>query len=93
MKKYEVVLTGKNFIIKEDELRRIGFYTTRVVEATSVEEAKNVALSKIRNDNRLIEIVNNDESDPPMLFINELKELESSSESKDTGYSFYKEKN
>lgn len=78
MKKFSVLLRGENFFINVDDARqRLGFYTTRYVEATDESEAEARAVDLLRQDARLREAVQNDPSDPPMLFAEEIDELDS----------------
>lgn len=54
MKWYKCSLQGVNFpgeLINESKL--IGFYTTRFVEANTVDEAELIAISLLRNDKKL----------------------------------------
>ena len=93
MKKFRVLLRGENFLLKSEEsVKRLGFYTTRFVEAPDKDGAEKCAVESIRKDDRLQECVLNDQSDPPMLFAEEIDEISSFETGKDQslgGYTFY----
>jgi hypothetical protein len=92
MYKYKVLLRGQNFLLNlEGKRERVGFYTTRFVEAQNPQEAEANAISALRTDPELCDSVLNDKSDPPMMFIEEITELESFDglTLPGTGFSFY----
>lgn len=75
MKKYRVMVEGVNFLIEMDsEVRKFGFFTTRFVEAGDKEEAEARALDMLRVE--LKRLVRNEKSDSPMMFVEEIEELE-----------------
>ena len=77
MKKYRLFVCGENFIFKvDDEEQRLGFYTTVFIEAENEEEAELKAIDLIRNDPKLKDGVLNPKSDPPMMFVEEVEEVE-----------------
>lgn len=75
-RKYRISVEGKNFKIRlEKVVQQLGFYTTRFIIAENEAVACETALDLIRNE--LKEIVLNEPSDPPMMFIEETVELDS----------------
>jgi hypothetical protein len=71
MKKFEVCIKGKNFLVKKDEeAKKHGFYAARGVEAKDTTDAVDVAMGLIRAE--LKKDVLNDESDPPIMCLEEL---------------------
>ncbi len=74
--------------------KRMGFYTTRFVEADTPEEAESQAVQLVREDSKLREAVHNEKSDPPMIYLEEIGILESFEgiNLPGTGYTFYEEK-
>jgi hypothetical protein len=65
MKKYKVFLNGKNFWIKADgHPKKMGFYTTRFVEADTPESAENLAVELVRKDAGLRKAVKNEKVRP-----------------------------
>ena len=91
MKKYKVFIHGENFLIKfEGEIVPTGFYVTRLVEAKDEEEAELKAIEMVRKD-KSIKNVKNSKDDPPMLYVEELAEVESFGDLKPpgTGFIFY----
>ena len=88
MKQYVVILTGGNCLIGEESKRkfppklkvvhRFGFATTRVVTATTREEACKLAIEaayRELKDSNEIRIIN-DASNPPSFEIDEITEYE-----------------
>ena len=90
MKKYKVRVQGTNFLIRVDtEPTKLGFFTTRFVEAQDEQEAENRRIDSLRVE--LKELVENDKSDSPMMFVEEIEELESFGEFRvpGTGFTWY----
>lgn len=78
MKKYKVIIEGHNFLVKiGDETKKRGFYTTRFVEAQDTDEAENIAIGMLRADADLIALTRNEESDSPVMYVEEVEELTS----------------
>ncbi|MCB2183590.1 MAG: hypothetical protein KQH63_16265 [Desulfobulbaceae bacterium] len=76
MKKYQIQIQGKNFLVSQDgEKKTMGFYTTRWVEAFSPEEAETVAIELIKNDQELRETIINGKDNPPMLYAEKISEI------------------
>ena len=84
----------RNFWLKlEGEPQRLGFYTTRFVEARNSEAAEATAVQVVREDPKLQRTLN-DRSDPPMIFAEEVSEVvERDPEYPNTGYTFFPEEN
>jgi hypothetical protein len=75
---YRVLLRGQNFLLNyEGKVQRLGFYTTRFVEADNEAAAEEKALARLRDDPTLRAAVLNEQSDPPMMFIEEISQLDS----------------
>ncbi len=78
MKKYRVFIRGENFLIDLDGVeQKVGFYTTRFVEARGEEEAENAAIDLLRSDPKLVRGVRNQRDDTPMMYAEEIEEVES----------------
>jgi hypothetical protein len=76
MRKFRVFVRGEHFLINLDgERRRVGFYTTRFVEAADENAAELAAIDLLRNDPQLVKGVLNERSDPPMMYAEEITEL------------------
>ena len=72
MKKYRVFIRGENFLMNLDGMpQKLGFYTTRFVDAASEEAAENVVMDLLRGDSKLVNSVLNEGSDPPMMYAEE----------------------
>ncbi|MCA1592796.1 MAG: hypothetical protein LC754_09135 [Acidobacteria bacterium] len=92
MSKYRVLINGENFLLNFDrQLQKLGFYVTRVVDARNPEEAELAAVNLVREDSRLKDNVLNERDDPPMLYADEIEEIEESEgeENVDTGFSWF----
>ncbi len=92
MSKYRVLINGENFFLNfEGRPQKLGFYVTRFVDAQDAEGAEKAAVDLIREDAWLKGNVLNNRDDPPMLYADEVKELEAydPEENVDTGFSWY----
>ena len=72
------MIRGENFLLNyEGSTKNLGFFTTRNVKATSVEEAKALAIEVVGNDDDLQEMMAiQSEKHPPTLFVEELYHLQ-----------------
>ena len=76
LRKYKVLVEGANFLVSFDsETAKYGFFTTRFVEAEDSEEAENQAVELLRQE--LATVVENDHSDSPVMFVDEIEEIDS----------------
>lgn len=76
MKKYRIFINGKNFLIEiNGALAKHGFYTNRYVEANDERDAELQAMDMIRKREGLKNAVRNAEGDPPMMYAEEIHEL------------------
>ena len=76
MTTYLVCLTGKNFLMNSDEgPRKKQFRSTRLVEAESQNQAEVIARELIRNDPCFHKSVLNEESDPPVIYLESVSEV------------------
>jgi hypothetical protein len=94
MKKFRVLLEGRNLLINSQEgLKKMGFYTTRFIEAGSPKQAENLSVELIKNDSKLKKSILNDQADPPMIYVDSLDELTSFGDNAvpGSGYTFYLE--
>ncbi len=74
MKKFEVCIKGKNFLVKiDEEAKKHGFYAARAVEAKDTTDAVDVVMGLIRAE--LKKDVLNDENDPPIMSLEELCQI------------------
>ncbi|MFQ5585861.1 MAG: DUF2231 domain-containing protein [Thermodesulfobacteriota bacterium] len=74
MRKFEVCIRGQNFLIKRgDQVKKTGFYAARSVEAHDVSTATEATMDLLRAD--LKDVVVNDESDPPVISVEEVSEV------------------
>jgi len=74
MRKFEVCIRGRNFLIKRDgEVKRTGFYSARFVEADDMSVAVGMAMDSLRAE--LAEMVANDPSDPPVMNVEDVEEV------------------
>lgn len=76
MTTYLVRLKGQNFLMGSDGgPRKMGFYTTRLVDAENPKRAETLALEYLRSDARLRNTVLNKASDPPMIDLDSVSEI------------------
>lgn len=74
MKKFEVCIRGRNFLIPNgSQVKKNGFITARLVEADDYSAAVSTAMDLLRAE--LKEAVKNDKSDPPVMKLEEVKEV------------------
>ena len=75
--------------------QKMGFYTTRFVEAENEVAAEYAVMDILRSDPKLVKGVLNDQSDPPMMYAEEIEELKSMNgyPVPGTGFTFYPEEN
>jgi hypothetical protein len=78
LKKFKVFVKGENYLLRETENppRKCGFYTTVFVEAINAKQAEAVAAEILRNDLRLRETSENEVSDPPVIEIESVEEIQ-----------------
>jgi hypothetical protein len=91
---FRVLINGRNFLLNFDgEARRVGFYATRFVEAATADEAESAAVELLRGDELLREGTLNEQTDTPMIYVEEIVEVSGwkKDEEVNTGFSFYTE--
>ena len=91
MRHFRVLVRGENFLIALDgKPVRMGFYTTRFVEADDPKAAELLAVDLIRGDAWLTGgAVLNQQSDPPMLFADEIEVVPKADVQAVSGFSFF----
>jgi len=73
---YRVKLAGENFrLTLEGKAMKVGFLTTRVVEAQDKAQAELSAVQLIRDDQKLAGALN-ERADPPMIYCEGIEEIE-----------------
>jgi hypothetical protein len=90
--RYKVMLRGENFKVAVDgSVSRLGFFTTRFVEAETPDGAEHFAVGLVRQDPFLQRAVRNAPSDPPMIYLDSLSEIASFDGHRvpGTGYSWF----
>jgi hypothetical protein len=76
MSTYLVCLNGKNFLIDgHDGPMKKQFRSTRLVEAENQNRAEAIARELISNDRRFQISVLNEESDPPVIHLESIREV------------------
>jgi hypothetical protein len=86
---YRVFLEGGNFWLQMDAApQRIGFYTTRFVEAASLDESGKAAIGLLRSTQMLKPL--NHPDDPPQILVREIEEVdEADVPSVASGFAFF----
>ena len=76
MKRYRLILEGRNFIIDTGEgAKKVGFYATRFVKAHDLETAEKIAVELVNSDPSLKGNVLNEKTDPPIICLDEHCEI------------------
>jgi hypothetical protein len=95
MKRFEVKLHGKNFLLNLDgDLKKFGFYATKFVKAENPQEAEKMAIILIHQNPNLRDTVFNENADRPTINLKEIKEvnpLKFFVKKSTTGFTFYPE--
>jgi len=77
MKNYKIMLNGQNFVIDLGKgLARHGFYTTHYASADSKAEAELIAIESVKKHDNIMHNIKNNENDPPILYAEEIVEIE-----------------
>lgn len=75
---FQFLIRGENYLIDfggENSIR--GFYTTRNFKTATLAEAKELAYASIRNDKFLNKVIHENTQTKPMIYLEEIYELES----------------
>ena len=94
MKKFKIVVEGQNYNIKVDNIpQKCGFFTTRFIEADSSSDVEDTVMKLVRDE--LKDVILNDQSDPPVMYIDGLVEVERFGDNDVPGFGFtwFKEEN
>ncbi|HPA14550.1 MAG TPA: hypothetical protein PKV75_04660 [Desulfobacterales bacterium] len=92
MQKYKVIIEGNNFAIRlNDKVGKHGFFTTRFVEAKDSKNAETLTMNLIRDELKLT--VLNDSSDPPVMYVEEVHEIDDFGDNMvpGSGFTWFKE--
>lgn len=89
---YRVMLHGENFLVIFDgKLKRVGFYTTRDVEADSFADAARKAVELVKNEYRLKDSYA-EKNESPTVSVKEMRlVMPNEKHLENRGYTFYKE--
>jgi hypothetical protein len=71
------MLRGENFKVAMEGSAKLGFFTTRFVEAATPDAAERIAVDMVRQDVHLHHVVRNAPADPPMIYLEDLAEIPS----------------
>ena len=93
MKKYKVLIEGRNLLLNVDgQEQKIGFFTTRWIEANNANDAEKFAIENIRNDPKIKNNILNFKTDPPFMHASEVEEVNFlSGKETNTGFVFFPE--
>jgi hypothetical protein len=73
MQQYRVFINGKNFLVKfAGEAKKLGFFTTRLVQAPDAKTAEETAVQMLRDRKALRDVVLNDRDDPPLMHVEKI---------------------
>ena len=85
------MLRGENYLIRvEGKKSLMGFYTTRFIEAESLEKAENLAVDTIRKDKNIENVIlNKFWHKKPMIYFEEEYEIEEKEMENSHGYTWF----
>lgn len=91
MPKFKVVLLGEYFEVLSDtgEYKILGFYTTRVFSAASVENAEFAAVDLARGDKNLLNLLNKNSKLDPKIYLESVTKVTFWRKLGGSGYSFF----
>ena len=90
MPKYKIFFHGKNLYANIDgKMEKVGFYTTRVVEAETSVAAEIKAQQALEEEAKVKDLISNCRDQPPIFCVEEMEELENEVEFERTGFAFY----
>lgn len=91
MPHYWCLLTGENFRFREgDEIKLLGFSTSRWVEADSPETAEELAVQQLRSEPALAKPDWYDGAEPrPIVYLEEIKQVSVAEMKEQTGFAFF----
>ncbi|MDH5179549.1 MAG: hypothetical protein OEZ39_11955 [Gammaproteobacteria bacterium] len=88
--KYSIILEGRNFeVIIDGKVKNMGFYTTRIVKADSIEEAEDKAIHLIKTDQSLINIMVKESVLEPVIEVDSVYKASWWKRTGGKGYTFY----
>ena len=76
---------------KRGAIEKLGFYTVRIIQASSESEAELKAVEMVSSDKELMNQTTNDSDDAPRIIVEEINLIEHDSSQIDLGYAFYNE--
>lgn len=76
-KKYSVVVEGVNIYLNRGRIERMGFFTTRWVEALKNDEAEKSAIELVKQELETMDVLCNSPQDPPTFSIDKVREIDS----------------
>lgn len=85
------MVEGKNIYLDRGHIERMGFFTTRRVEAKSLHEAKKIAVELVKQELDEVTVLYNSPEDPPVFLIEKGQEIDSFDDCSvpGKGFSFY----
>lgn len=71
------MIEGSNVFLNHGNIERMGFFTTRWIEAKTGEDAEQMGLAHVRQELESLSALCNSPADPPILSVVEVREVES----------------
>lgn len=94
LKVYKVLIDGRNLLVRiEGKKQKVGFYTTRIVEARNSNEAGKVVIDLILQDSLMKNDLLNEPNDTPIINADKVEQIYDLSRlnEKPPGFVFYLE--
>jgi hypothetical protein len=88
VKKYSVIVEGKNIYLNRGRIERMGFFTTRWVEATDRNEAEKKAIDLVKQEVEELDVLCNSPKDPPTFLVDKVREVDSFGDARVPGKGF-----
>lgn len=90
-KKYVVLVEGKNIYLNRGRVVRMGLFTTRCVESDSDDQASRKAIELVIEELNTATVLQNANDDPPVFFVDSLREVDGFDGIGNKGFSFFEE--
>jgi hypothetical protein len=87
------MVEGKNIVLRGREQEKLGFFTTRWVEASNQQEAERLAIDFVNEELASLSAVGNPKDDPPKLVVEKIRKVDSFGDVPvpGKGFSFYRD--
>lgn len=87
------MIEGQNIYLNRGQIARMGFFTTRWVEAKNAQDAETFAVEHVKAELAKLNVLCNLPNDPPVISIEQIREVSSFGDSivPGKGFTFYED--